>query len=229
MKKEMMYMVLADIHGSIENLDKAIEYARKEGIKSILLLGDLPAYGEHRSPDKNIRWCEKTLDKLVEFNLLAIPGNCDSPEIIAELDERGISLHKKIKVYDDTSLIGFGGSTPTPYQTPFELREDEIHENLEKLMKKTGAEKKILVVHQPPWNTRCDVTNLGVHAGSTAIRGIIEKYQPDLVICSHIHESRGKDFIGKTRIINTGALLDGYFSVLDSENLTVELHDLSGK
>ncbi|OYT52937.1 MAG: hypothetical protein B6U72_07140 [Candidatus Altiarchaeales archaeon ex4484_2] len=227
--KGMMYMVLADIHGSMEKLDKAVEYARKEDIMSILLLGDLPSYGEFQDLDRNIEWCEKTLNKLEDFNLLAIPGNCDSPKLIAELDERGINLHKKIRVFNDTSLIGFGGSTVTPYQTPFELREDEIRESLEKLMKKTVTGKKILVVHQPPWNTRCDVTHIGVHAGSTAIREIIEVYQPELVICSHIHESRGKDFIGETRIHNTGALLDGYFSVLDSEDLTVELHELGGK
>ncbi len=225
----MKFMVLADIHGSMEKLDKAVEYARKEDIMSILLLGDLPSYGEFRDLDRNIEWCEKTLNKLEDFNLLAIPGNCDSPSIVDELDEREINLHKKIKVFDDTSLIGLGGSTATPYQTPFELGEGEIHENLDNLMKKTKTEKKILVVHQPPWNTRCDVTNVGVHAGSTAIRDIIEEYQPDLVVCSHIHESRGKDFIGETEIYNTGALLDGYFSTLDSGDLIVELQEFDEK
>jgi Icc-related predicted phosphoesterase len=226
----MRYLILADIHGSVGKLDKVLEYARAEGIKSIILLGDLPAYGELKNHEGNLNWCRKILDKLKDFNLLAIPGNCDTPAILDELDKRGISLHKKIKAENDINLIGFGGSTVTPYQTPFELGEEEIGESLEKLMKKTGEGKKILLMHQPPWNTRCDVTHQGVHAGSTALREIIERYHPNLVLCSHIHESGGnKDLIGETRIYNTGALIDGYFSVLDSGNLSVELHELSGK
>ncbi len=226
----MRYLILADVHGSIGNLDKVLEYARAEGIKSIILLGDLPAYGELKNQKGNIDWCRRILDKLKDFNLLAIPGNCDTPAILDELDGRGISLHKKIKAEKDMNLIGFGGSTVTPYQTPFELGEEEIHDGLEKLMKKTGSGKKILLMHQPPWNTRCDVTYQGGHVGSTALREIIERYQPNIVLCSHIHESGGtKDVIGETRIYNTGALLNGYFSVLDSGNLTVELHGLGGK
>jgi Icc-related predicted phosphoesterase len=44
-----------------------------------------------------------------------------------------------------------------------------------------------------------------IGAGSTAIRRAIEKYQPLVDLCGHIHESRGTTKIGKTLVINPGS------------------------
>jgi Icc-related predicted phosphoesterase len=41
--------------------------------------------------------------------------------------------------------------------------------------------------------------------GSTAVRTVIEKYQPMLGIHGHIHESRGTVKIGRTLCINPGS------------------------
>ena len=49
----------------------------------------------------------------------------------------------------------------------------------------------------------------GRHVGSTAIRAFIEKYQPDLCITGHIHEGKGIDAIGRTKIINPGMFRQG--------------------
>jgi Icc-related predicted phosphoesterase len=45
--------------------------------------------------------------------------------------------------------------------------------------------------------------------GSRAIRGFIERHQPPLVLCGHIHESprmtsRYRDEIGRTVVVNPG-------------------------
>ena len=38
-----------------------------------------------------------------------------------------------------------------------------------------------------------------------ALKNFIEKYQPDFVLCGHVHEAAGiEDFIGKTKVINVG-------------------------
>jgi Icc-related predicted phosphoesterase len=42
-------------------------------------------------------------------------------------------------------------------------------------------------------------------AGSTAVRKIVEKYQPMLMLTGHIHESRGLVKVGKTTVINPGS------------------------
>ncbi len=43
------------------------------------------------------------------------------------------------------------------------------------------------------------------HVGSTAVRTIIERYQPLVAVHGHIHESSGKDKIGKTECFNPGS------------------------
>ena len=41
--------------------------------------------------------------------------------------------------------------------------------------------------------------------GSTAVRAVIEKYQPLLALHGHIHESRGQAKIGRTLCLNPGS------------------------
>ena len=44
-----------------------------------------------------------------------------------------------------------------------------------------------------------------VPVGSTAVRQIIEEYQPMLSLHGHIHESGGRAMIGRTLSINAGS------------------------
>jgi len=41
--------------------------------------------------------------------------------------------------------------------------------------------------------------------GSTAVRQLIEEFQPLLALHGHIHESRGINRIGRTVVINPGS------------------------
>src|SRR3989338_5338391 len=67
----------------------------------------------------------------------------------------------------------------------------------------SGLAKRVMVVHEPPYNTKLD--NIGFSAGSIGVRNAIEKLQPDLCLCGHMHETFGKeDWINNTRIINVG-------------------------
>ena len=62
----------------------------------------------------------------------------------------------------------------------------------------------ILICHSPP-NGIADVTSGGVSVGSTAIRDAVQRLQPQLVLCGHIHDSWGKTgTIGKSHVINLG-------------------------
>ena len=41
--------------------------------------------------------------------------------------------------------------------------------------------------------------------GSSGVRKAIEKFQPDIALCSHVHEAEGiEEKIGKTKVINVG-------------------------
>jgi Icc-related predicted phosphoesterase len=63
--------------------------------------------------------------------------------------------------------------------------------------------------------TACDRLASGEHVGSTVIRTFIEREQPDLVLCGHIHESRGTDTIAAARIINPGPASAGHYALVE--------------
>ena len=44
-----------------------------------------------------------------------------------------------------------------------------------------------------------------IFPGSKGVRKAIDKFHPDLLLCSHVHEAEGiEEKIGKTRVINVG-------------------------
>jgi Icc-related predicted phosphoesterase len=117
--------------------------------------------------------------------VLAVCGNCDLPEIESYLEETGIALDRRAKVIAgaDARAAAEGSSATGP---------------------------TILLSHQPPYGTKCDRVLKLRHVGSRAIRALIEDWQPDLVLCGHIHESIGSDLIGETRVINPGPWRSGH-------------------
>jgi uncharacterized protein len=74
---------------------------------------------------------------------------------------------------------------------------------------------RIFCPHAPPHGTACDRLANGEHVGSTVVRAFVEREQPDLVLCGHIHESRGTDTIGRSRIVNPGPVPAGHYAVVD--------------
>ena len=55
----------------------------------------------------------------------------------------------------------------------------------------------------------------GKHVGDEIIREFIEKYQPQVAICGHMHETQGTDQIKKSLVINAGYGRVGQFLILD--------------
>jgi len=73
----------------------------------------------------------------------------------------------------------------------------------------------ILLTHVPPYGVLDKVSFekapehwKGKHGGSKDLLKYIKKKQPRLVLCGHIHEGKGEAMVGKTRVINLGALGD---------------------
>jgi hypothetical protein len=72
-------------------------------------------------------------------------------------------------------------------------------------------------VHQPPRGAQDTLYN-GDSSGSFSLRRFVEEYQPDLLLCGHIHEARGEGFIGSTRIVNVGELRQGFAALIEIAN-----------
>lgn len=221
----MKFLCIADIHGDRWAVEKLKEFARVRRIETILILGDFPAHGNFNSINDG----KFVLATLRDFNLMVIPGNCDSQELIPLLQKQGVSLHNEVKTIPGTGvkIAGFGGSNPTPFNTPLEFEEDYLYEKLSQMLTSgISKEKFILATHTPPKNTNCDLTSSGTHIGSSAVRKIVEEFQPSLVLSSHVHEAAGKrDNLGKSLLANIGKLGEGNLGVVEitSGEITLEL------
>lgn len=68
----MKYMIISDIHGNIEALNKVLNIYRSEICEKLLILGDLINYGI----DYNIEVIINRLN-LMKENIVYVKGNCD--------------------------------------------------------------------------------------------------------------------------------------------------------
>jgi len=212
----MKVLCLADIHGDIPAVKKAAEYAKRNGINHALILGDFPSHGAFRNIELSTKAVKDSFMALEGLQVMAIPGNCDLADSPSLFDELGINLHKKTIELEGWTIAGFGGSNITPFDTPFEMDEDEMYAGLRDLLAPLARESTILAVHCPPKDTNCDMNYAGTHAGSSGIRKAIEEFSPHAVLCSHIHESGGlRDEIGKSLIANIGPAGKGRAGIIE--------------
>jgi len=182
-------------------------------------------------------WLQLASERLADspVPMYLIPGNDDDFAIDEVLNEpQFVPKNVDGKVVDipgDLQLLASGWSNYTPWQTPREESEDELYERLDALAQQVrDPRRSVFMIHVPPHDSGLDTAPLldenlrpTVSAGdvlrgpvgSTAVRKLIENYQPLLSIHGHIHESGGERKIGKTLSINPGSqanegILRGY-------------------
>jgi Icc-related predicted phosphoesterase len=182
-------------------------------------------------------WMRLATERLAEspVPLYLIPGNDDEFVIDSILNRSEFApVNADGRVVDlpgDLQLLASGWSNHTPWQTPREESEDELYERLDALARQVRDPRRaIFMIHVPPHDSGLDTAPLldenlrpTISAGdvlrgpvgSTAVRRIIEEYQPVLAVHGHIHESGGERKIGKTVCINPGSeanhgILRGY-------------------
>ncbi len=201
----MKIIALTDIHDAI---DTALRIMEKESDADLFIFGgDLTTNG---GPAQ----MEKALNKLLALSQtsFALAGNMDRPETADVIEARGISLHGRGIIHRDVGIFGVGGCPKTPMNTPNELSEEEIGTIIvDGYDAVRTAKRKIFVTHTPPADTKLDRISSGQHVGSISVRMFIEYEQPDMVICGHIHEARGQDILGASRLINCGPAFKGFY------------------
>ena len=204
------WVAIGDMHDdSMDTLDAIPEISGADGL---IITGDLTNIGGAREAARVLGAARARIPVAA-----AQIGNMDKPEVAELLSAEGINIHAAARLLaPGLAVIGVGGSTPTPFGTPSEFSEAEYAAWLEscRIEAEKLADQVLLVSHNPPKNTKCDVIGGGVHVGSEAVRAFIEKYQPPLCLCGHIHEARATDAIGATQVINPGNFSAGGYIVL---------------
>jgi len=219
----MKIISFGDVHEDTSNLIKI--KSELENADLIVISGDLTNY--HGKIE-----AKKVLESIKKYNkhLLAQYGNLDQPDVDGYLTKEGINLHGNGYLFEDIGIFGCGGSSPTPFNTPSEISETDIKKYLtDGYSKVKDAKWKIMVCHTPPKDTAIDVIRSGLHVGSSVVRDFIVQYKPDVCISGHIHESRGRDKVGDTIVLNAGMFRDGWYIevVIDKEGLSAVLKSVA--
>ncbi len=192
----MNVLFFTDLHGSVEAAKKIVSKSKNADL--LVCAGDLSRLGEGFG---------EVISELVKAKkkMLLIPGNNETIEFVKEgtEDYEDIIIIED-NVYQDLDIkfLGIGGGTISPFNTPYELSEEEFKKKLSKY----GDNITVLVSHSPPKNTKLDKTSTGLHIGSFSVGNWIMNNQPKLCCCGHVHENEGKEeYLGNTLCFNPGS------------------------
>lgn len=190
----MKVLAISDVHGDTSFIQKMAKRGLNESVDLVIIAGDLTDHTGNLSgligPFK-----EKELEVAI------LPGNHEGLAEIEFLVERyGVkNLHGYTIKKEDLGIFGCGYGDVGLHQ----LSDEEFFNTLEKAHNSLkDVKKKIMVSHVQPSDS---IIGLGMFPGSLGVRNAILKFQPNIHICGHIHESHGiEEMIGKTRVVNVG-------------------------
>ncbi len=193
--------------------------------------GEIDAVFRQLGRERLERWIAMADERLesTDIKWYVTGGNDDPTEVLTVLNSidsaHVVNCEERVVTIDDLyPMANCGYSNRTPWDTPREVEEEVLEQHLERAVQ--GIDdftSAIFNMHVPPYDCTLDecpkldwstdppspIVVGGVPqsapAGSTAVRKIVEKYQPLLLLTGHIHESRGLVKIGRTTVINPGS------------------------
>ena len=179
--------------------------------------------------DRLSRWARMATEYLLPLDVKCYwtGGNDDKQEVLDRVTSTNYFVNvdgKVVRLDDEHELASLGWSNPTPWQTPRECGEVELGLKLDQLTRYIADPSTcIFNIHPPPYDSNLDiapkldtsfdpprpVTSGGqevlIPVGSTSVRATIEKFQPLLMLCGHIHETKNDSKIKRTTCINPGS------------------------
>ncbi len=206
-------LLLADLHGKYQKLDLFLDL----NPDAVFLAGDLTDMGPPEA-------AEELLSR-IDVPTFAVPGNCDPPEMVEFLEYSDcVCIHGTCFCLGRISILGIGGSNPTPFGTPFEMEDSRIEAILARaISRRENAMHNVLVSHAPPFGILDRAR--GNHVGSRGVRKYLHEF--DLVCCAHIHEDKGIAEVDGVRVVNPGMAAAGDCAMIhfgnEPKSIQVEL------
>lgn len=195
----MRILAFSDLHCDLDRARSLIERSSEADV--VVGAGDFATVHEG---------LEETIGALspIETPTVLVPGNNETADALREAAsgwKAATVLHGGSAEIEGETFFGLGAGIPvTPWDWSFDLPDEEASEALA-----SCPEGAILVLHSPP-HGHCDVAGSGESLGSQALADAIERLEPPLAVCGHIHESWGaRSRLGPTEIANLGP--DGAF------------------
>lgn len=190
-------LVMGDLHGDSSSAKRLARRAVNENVNLVVLCGDIV---NSRVESSGLLKPFADAGK----KLVLIPGNHDvfgAADFLAEI-YGAKNIHGYSIAYNDIGLFGCSGVNVGPNALP----EREIFETLKKGFERIkGLSKRVMVTHVFPSDSLMERLSHKSLPGSSGVRRAVEELKPDVLFCSHAHESEGvEEKIGRTRVISVG-------------------------
>jgi Icc-related predicted phosphoesterase len=191
----MRMLLFSDLHRDAEAARRLVDMSRDVDV--VVGAGDF-ATMRHGLQD--------VIEPLSEIDQPAVlvAGNAESHEELADACRawpRAHVLHGSGCQILGIPFWGIGGAIPV---TPFGAWSYDLSEEAARPLLASCPPQAVLVSHSPPQGA-VDSSSRGQRLGSVALRETIERCEPRLVVCGHIHDCAGQSAkLGPTDIINAG-------------------------
>ncbi len=200
----MRLLLVSDLHRNLEATRSIVDRAPEFDV--VVVAGDLAIKREGLQEIVNVM-------APIETPTVLVCGNGESPEELRAACARARDqvtgarwaaahvLHGESVEIGGVTFFGLGGAVPV---TPFGSWSYDIPEDDAACLLSTCPEGAVLVSHSPP-NGHVDSDGSGQHHGSWSVLEAIERAQPRLVVCGHIHACWGEESrIGESPVVNAG-------------------------
>ncbi|KAA0001592.1 MAG: hypothetical protein DRN21_00535 [Thermoplasmata archaeon] len=158
---------------------------------------------EDRSPDViflagDMGHAEPDIFESIEVPIYAVHGNIDGT--LEHLRGKITFIDGKNIEYRGYMILGVGNTYP-----------GRISERID-----------VILSHIPPFGIM-DRAFFGMHIGSKWLREMVAESKPQYVICGHVHEDAGYEYIDDTCVINCSVGKRGTCTFVDFTHGTVEM------
>lgn len=235
----MHFLILSDAHADTEYLSKLDDEFKKAD--AVIFAGDFTNYNEPEKAMPVLNLLDEKSPALysvlgncdepafleeLEKRDISVQGTMVFRDGLAFAGSGGASKFTGVTPNERTeeelqSDLNMVAEHSVEYEEyPYDENDSNTEEAAEKVENMTSDaslewNNLIVISHNPPKDTKVDMISSGIHVGSALYRNFLETYQPLLSVSGHVHESVGIDTIGRTTVINPGALMEGCYAVLD--------------
>ncbi len=185
----MKILFISDLHLNKGLVRKSVDLAKKEKVEVIVNNGDYLS-----NSFANFFFKEGK-----DFKIFTVNGNWDG-NLVSE-SRNAVVLNNEIEEFRGFYFMGVDEGS---------FYEDELYD----LSEGIDMEKLIVLGHYPPYKTKDKMWN-GMHIGFKEYRRFIEKKEPLIFSCGHIHEDNGYIFLKKTLVVNSALIAMPYAYVVD--------------
>ncbi len=201
----MRILVVSDLHGDIESVNRA----RIEHRPDLLL-----SCGDWGDP-------EQVSEQALEGLLRLVPvyttfGNHDPLEILARLknrDESPVLIGQGlVQEFAGLRLAAIGGIWAKSHAKPHYVTDDDVAQAAARIARAGPVD--ILLTHGCPIGL-ADFTPAGRHGGQRCFLEAFKTVQPRLHLCGHLHRAQERILKDGRKVLNVGATPDGSIALVE--------------